>query len=491
MIRLSSLRTRLILAYTGLIVVGFALLAILAGQQISNAALLDYQRSIEAQVPLVANGMQDTLEQFSEGEATQAELEAQLGRYAAQTGARLTLIDGLGQAWLDSSGVVPLGSQSTMPEVAAALRGQMLTDSRKDEHGIPSLFVAVPLRHDEDRLGVVRLAVSVQTAQQLILERWLVLGAGVVLLAVLSMVASLLLAASLTRPLDQLRRSALRLAGGDVAHRAPRNHRTDEIGQLAAAFNYMADQMQAMLEEQRAFASNASHELRTPLTTISLRSEALRAGTLDRETSRQYIVEIDDEMARLGHLVEELILLSRLDAGRAEPGSEQVDPHRMVRDLLSEMIPIAEARGITLTLDAPGNLPPVQAGPHHLRVVFRNLLDNAIKYTPKGGTVAWKLWIEDDSLCSEVIDTGQGIAPDDLPHLFKRFYRADKAHTRGTPGAGLGLSLVESVVGFYSGKVDISSPGLGKGASVQVRWPLAADFRVSGGNTSVDETDST
>jgi signal transduction histidine kinase len=418
--------------------------------------------------------MMDALEQFSEGEATQADVEARLSGYADQTGARLTLIDAMGHAWLDSSGVLPSGSQANTPEVAAALHGQMLTDSRSDENGTPSLFVAVPLRHERISLGVVRLAVSIQAAHSLILERWLALGVGILLLTIFSMIASLLLAASLTRPLDQLRRSALRLAGGDLAHRAPQDHRTDEIGQLASAFNHMADQVQAMLEEQRAFASNASHELRTPLTTIRLRSEALRLGTLDEQTSRRYIAEIDEETARLGGLVEDLILLSRLDAGHTEPGSEEVDPRRLARDLLREMTPIAEEHGVTLTLDAPGELSLVQAGANHLRVVFRNLLDNAIKYTSRGGTVTWKLWVDGVSLCSEVIDTGQGITPDDLPHLFKRFYRADKAHARVTPGAGLGLSLVESVVGFYGGQVKITSPGLGQGTSVHVRWPLAA-----------------
>jgi signal transduction histidine kinase len=227
-----------------------------------------------------------------------------------------------------------------------------------------------------------------------------------------------------------------------------------------------------MLEEQKAFASNASHELRTPLTTIRLRSEALREGLVDEETGQQYIAEIDDEVERLGNLVQDIIVLSRLDAGRLDLGSEQIDPLRLAHQLLAEFSIQAEARQITIQLNAPDTVPPVSAGLNHLHMVFRNLLQNALNYTPNGGTVTWQIQVEDHLLHHTIQDTGQGVAPEDLPHLFDRFYRVDKARSRAVPGVGLGLSLVKRIVESYNGRVTLQSPGLDQGTTVHIHWPL-------------------
>jgi signal transduction histidine kinase len=301
-------------------------------------------------------------------------------------------------------------------------------------------------------------------------QRWGVLGAGVLALTLVALAASILLSTSLTNPLTQLRSSALRLSEGDFSKRLPDNRR-DEFGQLATTFNYMVDQIESMLEEQRAFAANAAHELRTPLTTIRLRSDALQQNHLDGALREQYIAEIDREVKRLAGLVDDLILLSRIETGRAELGKEQIDLSRFARSLVREFQPGAEAKSITLTLDAPSELPPLQASLNHLRVVFRNLLDNAIKYTPGGQRVIWTMRADEHSIRSTIVDTGLGIDEKDLPHLFQRFYRADKAHTRTVLGTGLGLSLVRSIVELYGGEITIGSPGVNQGTTVMVVWP--------------------
>ncbi len=466
-----SLRARLILAYAGLIVLGFGLLALIAGRQISDAAIVDFERGLDTQALLIANGLAGPVSGIAEGQSREAELSQLLITYSQQTGARVIVVNPQGHAWADSSGVLPTEPQSAYPEVAAALSGRVMRDVRDDGSGTQTYYVAAPIRADEGLVGVVRLAAPAETANRLVTQRWLSLGAGVGLLALLGLVASIALAASLARPLEHLRQSAMKLAGGDLSQRVTERG-PDEIRQLGSTFNYLAAQVQAMLDEQRAFASNASHELRAPLTAIRLRSEALRAGQLDPQTARQYIAEIDDEAIRMGTLIEDLILLSRLDAGRVKLSDEWVEPARFARGLLREMEPIAEAHGVALTLDAPDQIDSVQAGLNHLRVAFRNLLDNAIKYTPPGGSVVWQLRAEGGSLVSRITDTGIGISADDLPHLFKRFFRADRAHSRSTPGVGLGLALARSVARFYGGEIAISSAGAGQGATALVRWPL-------------------
>jgi signal transduction histidine kinase len=234
----------------------------------------------------------------------------------------------------------------------------------------------------------------------------------------------------------------------------------------------MAGQVEAMIEEQRAFAANASHELRTPLTNIRLRSEALRDGHLDPETAQEYAVEIDDEVQRLGNLVQDLLLLSRLDSGRLEAGREQIDTIRLARQLMAEIAPQAEIHNITSQLVAPPMLPLVTAGQAHLIIVFRNLLNNALKFTPDGGMITWKIEETADTLRHTITDTGQGISAEDLTHIFDRFYRAEKSRSRTVPGIGLGLSLVRMIVQFYGGSIRVDSPGVGQGTAVTVNWPI-------------------
>lgn len=464
------LRTRLLLAYTLLLCLGFAGLAWLAGGQLARGAEEDFGRGLETQAALVARSLKEDVEHLAEGEGSLQQVGQRGSALAEQADARLLLVDGRGRAWFDSTGATLPPGLLDAPEITLALAGQASSTTRRDEAGQMTIYAAAPLIEDERVLAVVQLSRPASAAAAFVEGRWMALGVGVLSLGLLSVIASLGLAATLTRPLEQLRVSVLRVAAGDFSQRLPESG--GEIGEVAAAFNHMAVQVQAMVEAQRAFASNASHELRTPLTTIRLRSEALRQGALEPATARQYIQEIDEEVTRLGGLVEDLILLSRLDAGRAERGQEEIEIPRLLHSLLHEVAHQAEAQGVTLHLETTGALPPVQASLNHLRVVLRNLLSNAIRYTPTGGKVVCSVAAEGTMLWLKVADTGQGVTAEDLPHLFERFYRADKAHGRTTKGTGLGLALVQSIVGVYGGRITVESAGIGRGTTVQLWWPL-------------------
>jgi signal transduction histidine kinase len=292
-------------------------------------------------------------------------------------------------------------------------------------------------------------------------------------IATAALLASFWLSTSLIRPLETLRDSAVRFSHGELAHRVT-YHGKDEIADVAHAFNQMAEQVQAMIEEQRAFASNTSHELRTPLTTMRLRTEALRHdNTLDVSMRQQYVLELDEELIRLSELVDDLVLLSRFDANRAEIGEAQLDLARFAHSLHRTMLEQAESREIALFLDVSLDQPlSIQASLNHVTILFRNLLDNAIKYTPPGGKITWRIAASGAYAVFTIEDTGQGIAPEYLPHVFERFFRADKSRSRAVPGTGLGLALAKSIVEAYNGQIEIASPGSGQGATVTVRWPV-------------------
>jgi two-component system OmpR family sensor kinase/two-component system sensor histidine kinase BaeS len=460
---MTSLRARLLLAYAGLILAGFTVLALLVGSQISSVTVQDFTNSLAEQAELVAQGLKETVEEIEEDEESPAALPALLQTYAEQASADVVLIDSNGRFWLSSSGDI---YSTDSPEIRAALNGVVSTDTRNS-----TAFAAAPIVEDGRILGVVRLAAQLTAAQNLVEERWLALGGVVLAVTIVAALAAFLLSTTLTRPLEAMRLAALQIAQGNFSQRLPETRR-DEIGEVAAAFNHMAGQVEAMIEEQRAFAANASHELRTPLTNIRLRSEALRDGRLDEETAQLYTVEIDDEVQRLGSLVQDLLLLSRLDSGRLESGRERIDTIRLARQLINEFTPQADRQNITLDLQAPLTVPLVTAGQAHLTIVFRNLLSNALKFTPDRGKVTWEIEETAGATQHTITDTGQGITPEDMPHIFDRFYRAEKSRARTVPGVGLGLSLVRTIVQFYGGSIQVESNGVGKGTAVTVRWPL-------------------
>ena len=173
----------------------------------------------------------------------------------------------------------------------------------------------------------------------------------------------------------------------------------------------------------------------------------------------------------MSNLVQDLTLLSRFDAGQAKLGQEEIDFVRLSNNLNQQYALQAQDKNISLTIEVRHEPILMSASISHLTVVFRNILENALKYTPSGGSISWTIQTTDAGILCTIKDTGQGISASDLPHVYERFFRADKAHSRNIPGTGLGLSLVKSIVDAYHGRIQIESEGAGKGTTVTILWP--------------------
>lgn len=475
----TSIHTRLMIMSLGIILVGFSGLTVIAGSQIETAARVDYEQQLQDKVRLLAQNISTSVGNQDISHFSSSQQNSLLQRFAPQVDGKLTLYlldqppSDQHQLPPDDRGHGPKGSFGSMPEVEAVVHGGSALDERKNSAGLDTFYTAAPitLTGKSGLVGILQLAVPASSLVTIIIQRWIILGISFALLTTCALLAALLLSRSITRPLEQLRTSALRLSQGDFSQRVKFPGK-DEITEVARAFNEMAHQVQSMLDEQRAFASNTSHELRTPLTAIRLRTEALRYDTtLDTTTARQYIEEIDDEVAHMSNLVQELILLSQFEAGRAEVGHDQIDLVRMASLLVHEFTPQAQAKQIELTLVAPKISVLITANMSHLIMVFRNLLDNALKYTPDHGAVTWTIQVNEHEVTHTIRDTGQGIPAVALPLLFERFYRADKARSRDIPGTGLGLAIVKTIIDFYHGHIAIKSAGINQGTTVYVYWP--------------------
>lgn len=228
------------------------------------------------------------------------------------------------------------------------------------------------------------------------------------------------------------------------------------------------------LERMRTdFVANASHELRTPLTAIKGFAETLLDGALaDPQTSRKFVSIIDQEAERLIRLVEDLLDLAKLEAEKMEMEKRPLSLSSLVAEVVLELQPRMHKGGLTLEVDVSPDLPQILGDSGWLHQVLLNLLDNSIKYTPSGGRIKVGAWLEGNEIKVEVDDTGVGIPQKDLPRIFERFYRVDKARSRQLGGTGLGLSIVKHVIEKHGGKIGIKSEE-GKGTKVWFTLPLA------------------
>jgi two-component system phosphate regulon sensor histidine kinase PhoR len=219
------------------------------------------------------------------------------------------------------------------------------------------------------------------------------------------------------------------------------------------------------LEQMRTeFVANVTHELRTPLTSIRGFAETLLEGALeDPETARHFVTIIKRESDQLGNLIEDLLDLSRIESGKWKMHKEPVQLHALATDTVGRLASKAKDLGVDLRIAIPDDLPPVPGDPARLAQVLLNLVDNALKYTHAGGSVTVSTADAGPFVSVRVADTGTGIPKADLPRIFERFYRVDKARSRATGGTGLGLSIVKHIVDAHGGTINVVSD-VGQGA---------------------------
>ncbi len=271
-------------------------------------------------------------------------------------------------------------------------------------------------------------------------------------------VASFLLARSFTRPLAQLAGSAARIGAGDLNARS-NLRRKDEFGEVARAFDDMAERVAQLLRSQKELLANVSHELRTPLSRIQVALDIAAEGNPDG--ARELLGEIALDLAELERLIDDILTAARLDLG-SDRAALAAPPLRLERVQPSAVLERAAARfatvhpGRRLTVEA-GDLPDIVADAALLRRAIDNLLDNAAKYSEPPAPIVLRARRGGESLVVEVIDRGIGVDAADLPHLFTPFFRGDRSRARGTGGVGLGLALVKRIVDAHGGEIAIES----------------------------------
>ena len=479
-----SIRWKVALGTLLALTLGVAVAGALAFRSLERLELLRAEEALAARTGLAALTLEPLL-----ARPDSSRLQAMARELDRQAGGRVTVIDHAGTVLADSAvpddAIARLENHGARPEVARAFADGRGTDIRLSETtGQRLLYLALKVTPAGSASShVVRLALPLTLLEQRVheLQRTLAIAFGVAFLV--SVIVSFLIAGSLTRPLQDIAAVARRLAGGALEQRI-QTQSTDEVGVLASTLNRMADQMDRditalrRLEQVRKdFVANVSHELRTPLTSIKGYVEALLDGAKDNPgEATRFLQIILKQSDRLNLILEDLLQLSQIESGLVRFKREPVQLGALVERTLPLIKPMADKKRQSLAVAVPPDLPPVSGDEDRLVQVLTNLLDNAVKYTPEGGSISIVGRPVDEPAQVElsVADTGIGIPETDRPRVFERFYRVDKARSRELGGTGLGLSIVKHIVEGHGGRIWVEG-NRPTGSRFVLRLPTATE----------------
>lgn len=347
----------------------------------------------------------------------------------------------------DPSFVASLNSKELTDALNQVLAGEELF-VRANVNGNPTFTVGVPFVQNERVLG----AVLIQTKAQVIEGGVVDLLLKSIALAMTAMLAAAvvlwLMIRRVMQPLFEVTGAAKKMADGDFTVRVEPQGNVKEMSDLAVAFNTMADKLGEVEKSRREFVANVSHELRSPITSIHGFVEGMEDGTIPPEEHGKYLHIVGSETHRLTKLINDLLSLSRLERDDAALTMREFDMCEMLRRAIIRRVNDLETKHMEVECRFPEEPCMVLADSDRIEQVVINLLDNAIKFTPEGGTISLNCVLQGDTYLTTVTDNGIGIAPEDRSRVFERFFTEDRAHTSGK-GTGLGLSICQRIMEMH------------------------------------------
>lgn len=475
-----TLNSRLVLSHLAVSLASIILLAVFAGRTIIQAKIAEVEHTMQGLAFAAGNSLQLPIQEVQSGQLDASVIKELLQRmFSDSPEITFTVYRPDGLPLVDSSDTLPQrANRFNAPEVVQALENSLGlgVSIRRNNKGEQVMHTAVAIQRDIEVIGILRLSTPLEPAQQSARQSLLILILVALVIASFMGLIGWVLARNISRPIQDLTDAAGKMERGDLSIRVSPSG-PEELHRLAEAFNSMASRLQSNVNELRAFVANASHELRTPLTVVKLRTEALREGALeDPEVAERFLGEIESEVDRLVRMVNDLLDLSRLEAGLDARKRTPVYLGTIANEVYETFSIRAQRAEIDLTLDIEPGLPPVNGNEDQLRRVFYNLVENAIKYTPAGGKVELLLRPGPKTNTNRLLvrDTGPGIAPEHLAHIFERFYRADASTPRSgsSRGSGLGLAIAKSIVESHGGEIGASSQ-VGTGTTFWIDLPCA------------------
>ena len=458
-------------------VIGFSLLQ-LVGEYLFNQRVKEDQRIADT----LSEQMSRPLEALDVETMYAAALEM-----CSDSNARVLVLDSIGVVQVDTwsalngqrflnaeAAKVLAGSASSYGFYDAGSRGaywlRAALNAFSDVDAMTGVFASA-IYGDGNPVGAVIYISQVQEIYENLHEIQLKIMTWLIVVAISVIVMSMFVIRTITRPVGELREGIAKMTSGDFSARVNvRGH--NEFAELAAAFNSMSERLELLDKSRNQFVSNASHELKTPLSTMKILIETiLYQDPIDPGMTKEFLADVNKEIDRLSRIVSDLLTLVNIDSGGMKLNNTDVDINELLLEQVKRLAPLARENGIELDCSAKESL-EVTGDSVKLQQVIYNVIDNAIKYTPRGGEVHASLARAGKRAIIRVSDTGIGIPADDLPHIFDRFYRVDKARSRATGGTGLGLSIVKQIVQLHGGSI-IATSEEGNGTTFVIEFPLA------------------
>lgn len=477
-----TIRLRLTLWYTALLGATLILFSVIVYSVLASSLWMQVRWNLEQEAKEVKTYLGWQIERdIARMNSPQAFTLPSTQLFISTVGVQLVRPDGMVIARSSNLGnmMVPKSNHS----LSEAGQGRDSLYRTVSSSGVPLLIYSTPLTNQRSTIGIIQMIQPVATIEGTLrqVERNLILGTGLSL--VLAAIVGAVLARRALTPIQAITDTARRITRTqDLGERLTIDQDMSEVGQLAATFNDMLDQIQQLFNSQRRLTADVSHELRTPLTIVQGNVELLQRMMAQRpnhllqkdqdEAIREVLGEVETETERMAKLINDLLLLAQADRG-LELQLEAVEMDTLLLDIYRQTRRVADRRkgpdGLTVHLGSEDQA-LVWGDQERLRQMLLNLADNAVKYTPEGGTITLGLTQSNGWVQLYVQDTGMGISPEDQSQIFERFFRADKVRSRAQGGSGLGLSIVQWIVQAHHGRIEVES-AVGQGSTFRVWLP--------------------
>ncbi|MGI6189045.1 MAG: cell wall metabolism sensor histidine kinase WalK [Clostridiales bacterium] len=363
------------------------------------------------------------------------------------------------------------------PEIGLVLNGESVEPRelyirpQNSKESMLVLYTYAPIQHERHGIiGMVIMSTSLSGIEQTLDEVRTKLGAYSMAIAVVIILTSFLASSYITKPIKELTGVIRLMSQGHLDQRV-KIRGSREFRQLGEAFNIMSEKLENLDRARNEFVSNASHELKTPLSAIKVLTESLiHMEVDDPSVYNEFLNDINSEIDRLNTIINDLLTLVKIDTEEVQIDQQPVDLVELVKNTLRGLQILAQQKHISLEAFYDDDL-TVSGDTVKLQQVISNIVDNAIKYTPDGGRVTVEVYENSGNAVVKISDTGIGIPANDLPHIFDRFFRVDKARSRATGGTGLGLSIAHKIILLHGGNIRVVSEE-GKGSIFYIELPL-------------------
>ncbi len=477
-----SLANQLLITYLVLITISLFAVSSWALYKIHTESLNTLHDSLTVQA--LNLGLEIDKDLALDSAKSRARIKEAVDRRAETLGVSITVVDEDGHVLADSGARLEGENLSNQPEINDALTGDFVPIYEHSNW----MFIAYPVKASGHTAGVIRLGMPLYDIQRRLHSDLYGFLQIMVATIVITVAISLWLAKRVNRPVKEMSAMARNIAlSGDISEFVPVNRR-DEIGELGLSFNQMIGRLREQERLRQEFIANASHELKTPTMAIGSVVEALQAGAKDDPTLQtQFLNSLEKLVERQTSLLKDLLDISRLDSGLETEWQDDVGIEQIIADAIEQARSQAEKKSIQLinlvsSGESNGHGTSERVIPGNsiqLQQAIVNILTNAVNYTPAQGTVTVSTRFTDDERVEITIkDSGIGIDAADLPHIFERFYRADKARTRVGGGSGLGLAITRDIVARHHGIIKVDSV-VGRGSTFSIHLPTKISSTLS------------